>query len=221
MIRKRQIVTDKSIRFGPDGKFVTFRDATPEPPKTPKAMVVEKTITKILQQVAEIKASSGNADGNLELAPAIITPHIEVISVEEHNKIIEEEKKLAALEHQRRLDYEKQKLKEHMNAIEAANQDILDQISNEHQRKLQELASVYNCQLEENKRKMAEISKQYEFSLQSLEAEAEDQKKETRIKTQELEELQKELEKLRKKPVKKLTLKRTNTKLATHESQKP
>ena len=93
-----------------------------------------------------------------------------------------------------RFTFEKELLKQEMQQLVSQNQELIESMSNEHQQKLQELTTIYQTQMDENKKRMDVIAAQYEFSLRSLEAAAEDEKKGL---TQELTELQQQLEKLK------------------------
>jgi len=125
-----------------------------------------------------------------------------------------------------RFTFEKELLKQEMQQLVSQNQELIESMSDEHQRKLQELTTIYQTQMDENKKRMDVIAAQYEFSLRSLEAAAEDEKKGL---TQELTELQQQLEKLKAQKsskrkvstLKKTTLTRSLTKAPHSESNEP
>jgi chromosome segregation ATPase len=144
----------------------------------------------------------------------------------EHQMIVRQKVEEERAKREARFTFEKELLKQEMQQLVSQNQELIESMSNEHQRKLQELTTIYQTQMDENKKRMDVIAAQYEFSLRSLEAAAEDEKKGL---TQELTELQQQLEKLKAQKsskrkvstLKKTTLTRSLTKAPHSENNEP
>ena len=144
----------------------------------------------------------------------------------EHQMIVRQKVEEERAKREARFTFEKELLKQEMQQLVSQNQELIESMSDEHQRKLQELTTIYQTQMDENKKRMDVIAAQYEFSLRSLEAAAEDEKKGL---TQELTELQQQLEKLKAQKatkrkvstMKKPTLTRSLTKALHSENNEP
>ncbi len=187
-------------------KKVVSRPSTPKIDSPPKLLLREqKPEQNIAIESCEIEATLTSA---------------------EHQMIVKQKIEEERAKREARFTFEKELLKQEMQQLVSQNQELIESMSDEHQRKLQELTTIYQTQMDENKKRMDVIAAQYEFSLRSLEAAAEDEKKGL---TQELTELQQQLEKLKAQKaskrkvstLKKTTLTRSLIKTPHSESNEP